>query len=199
MSGIHLGDIRQGAGADMNEIIRNALVMSASLVEQLAESDEDDESAGGFTTPRLEHLIREAVVNVKPQLRERFSVKLKRAANQRPVTMGFLGSNLAANFGVIFPMNLSANVRDIKSKLWDLANLREEPGRKSLFPSTVHQYEMHVYRPRPDEPVFSDRQLKSIEEAANELETEADDMEVICRTTTDHTSIARRILEAEAA
>lgn len=200
MEGVYSGRIVRGAGASLEEIARTGLTMCASLVECLADADEEANStANRMNGNRLEQLVKEKVLSVRPRLEPRFGRQYKRGENVRSVTIGFVGDVIAANFGVLVPQCLSGNVNNIKAKLWDLAQLRQDFALPSLVASKVTLFEMLVYRPSSEMPEYSNRQLKGINEAVNELEAEADKQEIRFRPFTGHDAIAEVLLEAEAA
>lgn len=200
MEGVYSGRIVRSAGASLEEIARTGLTICASLVERLADADEETNSATGLiNVNRLEQLVKEKVLSVRPGLEQRFGRQRDLGENVRSVTIGFVGNVIAANFGVLVPQSLSVNVNNIKAKLWDLAQLREDFGLPSLVASTVTRFEMLVYRPSDELPQYSRRQIKNISEAVNELEAEADKQEIRFRPYTGHDAIAEVLLEAEAA
>lgn len=200
MEGAYCGRIVYGAGASLEEIARTGLMMCASLVERLADIEGESHSTSDrISGNRLELLVKERVLSVRPGLEQMFSRQRKLGVNVRPVTIGFVGNVIAANFGVLIPPSLSSDVKDIKAKLWDIAQLREDFGQSSLVASTVTRFEMLVYRPTNHAPEYSDRQIRSINEAMNELEAEADKKQIRCRPFTAHDDIAEVLLEAEAA
>lgn len=200
IEGIYTGSVSKVSGASLEDIARMGLAMSASLVEQLAETEDSDIDAGDrMSGPRLESLVKQRVVAIRPALESAFGHHRKLGVNVRSVTIGFVGRAIAANFGVLVPQQLSANVKDIKAKLWDLTQLREDFGQPSLVSATINRYEMLVHRPSDDQPEYSEKQLKNIGEAVNELEAEADKKDVRCRSLTGPDLIADVLLEAEAA
>lgn len=198
MEGIYSGHVASGAGASLEEIARTGLTACASLVERIAEVD-DSLASERVSGNRLEQLIKARVLATRPGLEQMFGRQRKLGEHIRPTTIGFVGNVIAANFGVLAPHQLSINVKDIKSKLWDLAQLREDFGSPSLITSTVTRFEMLIHRPANDAPEYNERQIININEAANELEAEADKKDIRCRPLTGHEAIANVLLEAEAA
>lgn len=200
MEGAYCGRIANGAGSSLEEVARTGLTMCASLVDRLADSeDEENSSSSRISGNRLEQLIKEKVLSVRPELEPMFGWRRKLGENVRSVTIGFVGNVITANFGVLMPQALSGNVKDIKAKLWDLAQIREDFEQPQLVLSRVSRFEMLIYRPANDAPEYSNRQITSIDEAVNELEAEADKKEIRCRPFNTGAEIAEVLLEAEAA
>lgn len=200
MEGVYKGRIIHGAGASLEEIARTGLATCASLVERLAEADEDAYSLPDrLSGNRLELLIKNKVLSVRPELERMFGWERKFGENIRSVTIGFVGNVIAANFGILMPQTLSANVKDIKAKLWDLAQLRDDSGQPLLFASSVNRFEMLVHKAQDDAPEYSDKQIRNVNEAVNELEAEADKKEIRCRSFTGYEPIADILIKAEAA
>lgn len=200
MDGIYIGPAIRSEGDTLEEIARTGLTASSSLVEKLADSEDEGDGRGAeLTTSRLEELVKEKVVAVRPPLGDRFRVQRRIRENARASVIGFVGDHIAANFGMLLPGRLSPLVDVSKAKLWDLAQLREDVKRGDLFGDKLKRFELLVYRPREESPEYSLRQLKSVQEAVVELEAEADKVEIRCRPATSHEQIAEALLEAEAA
>lgn len=200
MEGVYSGRIVRGAGASLEEIARTGLTICASLVERLADADEETNSAAGLMSGnRLEQLVKEKVLSVRPGLEQMFGRQYKRGENVRSVTIGFVGNVIAGNFGALVPQSLASNVDNIRAKLWNLEHLRKDFELPSLVASNVDRFEMLVYRPSNEAPEYSDRQLKSINEAVNALEAEANEQGICFRPFTGYDAIAEVLLEAEAA
>jgi hypothetical protein len=200
MEGAYSGRIANGSGSSLEEIARTGLTMCASLVERLSDADDEvNSNTSKISGNRLEQLVKEKVLFVRPELEQMFGRQRKLGENVRSVTIGFVGNTIAANFGVLMPQYLSGNVKDIKAKLWDIAQLREDFGQPQLIVSTISRFEMFIFKPANDAPEYSDRQLISINEAVNELEAEADKKDIKCRPCVTRDAIADIILEAEAA
>lgn len=199
LEGIILGPPRLGAGMSLEEIARTGLMACASLVEKISEEEEILHAADGITTNRLEQLVRERVIAQNPSLEKSFNIKRQLKENARPAEIGFVGKKLAANFGILVPGRLSIFVDVAKAKLWDLAQLREDLSKESLFSPEPQRIEMLLHRVKYNAPEYSERQVKSVQYAVNELEGEADKMKIRCRDLTSPDEIADEILLAEAA
>lgn len=200
VEGVEFGVVRNGSAESMEAIARTGLMMCASLVERICESEADGNIANErISGNRLEELIKDEVVLKEPRLAVMFANQRRKAPNLRPVTIGFFGNAIAANFGVLTPQYLSSNVRDIKSKLWDLANVRDDIESEGLLPVKTRRYEMLFYRPSDNSPEYSTKQINNLNEAVNELEAEADSKKIRCRPNLNYESIVETILEAEAA
>lgn len=201
VEGIYAGDQNEMTGPSLELIARSALMVSASLVEQLGEADEEEDSIMTIGSNKLEQMVKEKVIAARPALEVAFGRERRLGANVRPARIGFAGRILAANFGVLMPHQLSNNVKDVKAKLWDLAQLREDFGQESnsLFAQTIVRYEMLVHRPAENDPGYSDRQMQLVREAENELEAEADKKELRCKSMVGPDAMATYVLQAEAA
>lgn len=199
MDGVYIGPAIRSEADTLEEIARSGLTASSSLVEKLADAEEEAEGRGTtLTTARLEELVKEKVVSVRPPLGGRFRVQRRIRENARPSVIGFVGDHIAANFGMLLPGKLSPLVDISKAKLWDLAQLREDV-RTDMFSHKLNRFELLVYRPRDESPEYSARQMKGVQEAVVELVAEADKVEIRCRSAVSHEEIAETLLEAEAA
>jgi hypothetical protein len=201
VEGIVLGAIRRGAGETLEDVARAGLLQCASLVEKLSE-EEDTAEAGTraeVSTRRLEKLVREAVIAARPDLLTRFDQQFRVSERARPTRIGFTGNRLVANFGLLIPGQLANLVNNAKAKLWDLEQLRTG-ALAGMFPhNNVSAFELLLYRVRRDDPQFSERQIAYVDEAAVELEAEADKVQIRARQMTSPDDIASFVLEREAA
>jgi hypothetical protein len=199
MDGAYIGPAIRSEADTLEEIARTGLTASSSLVEKLADADEESDGRGGtLTTSRLEELVKERVVSARPPLGGRFRVQRWVRENARPAVIGFVGDHIAANFGMLVPGRLGALVDISKAKLWDLGQLREDV-KRDMFSQSLNRFELLVYRPRDESPEYSVRQMKGIQEAVVELEAEADKVEIQCRPMMSHEEMADTLLQAEAA
>jgi hypothetical protein len=201
MDGVYLGSAVRSEADTLEEIARTGLTASSSLVEKLADAEEEPEGRGAaLTTNRLEELVKERVVALQPPLANRFRVQRRVRENARAAVIGFIGDRIAANFGMLLPGRLGPLVDVSKAKLWDLAQLREDVKHGDMYSAAaLNRFELFVYRPRDETPEYSLRQMKGIQEAVVELEAEADKVEIRCRPATSHEEIADKLLQAEAA
>lgn len=199
--GVILGTLRRGAGESLEDVARTGLLQCASLVEKLSEEDETGEAGARaeVSSSRLEKLVRDAVITSRPDLHTRFYRQFRINERARPTRIGFTGNRLVTNFGLLVPGQLANLVNIAKAKLWDLEQLRSG-ALAGMFP---HQgtlsFELLLHRVRRDDPQFSERQIASIDEAAYELEEEADKVSIRARQMTSSAEIVTFILEKEAA
>jgi len=198
--GIYLGRVREGAGSSLEDIARVGITLCASLAEKIGESDEELARSGeGLSSARLEQLIKESVVAIKPGLGSAFDFRRQLKPDARPAIIGFVGQRIAANFGLLVPGYLSRHVENAKAKLWDLAQLQDDLTREALLAHTINRFEMLIHRVKDDSPEYTLRQIRNVHEAVVELEGEADKKSIRCRALTSPDEIAKVILDAEAA
>jgi hypothetical protein len=200
VEGAFTGHIRNGAGRTLKEIAKRALTLCSSLVDKLAESEEAEDRKEGISESRLEKLVKEKVILQRPGLEQAFGRTFRPNPQARASKIGFVGQTLAANFSLLTPIYLAQQVKNAKAKLWDLVQVQEYVQKKEFdLSGELHRFELFLHRVREDDPQYSDRQIESIQEAVNELETEADRKEIRCRALRSPDEIARIIIEAEAA
>lgn len=198
--GIFKGAVRIGAGNSLEEIARSALTLCSSLVEKIADTEEQDEPRAAISESRLEKLIKERVIAARPGLEQAFGRTFQAHPKARSARVGFVGQRIAANFSLLAPPYVSRQVKDAKAKLWDLAQVQEYLHAKefNLNPG-LNRFELLIHRVHDDDPQYSDRQILQVQEAVYELETEADKKEIRCRPLRSSDEIAGVIIEAEAA
>jgi hypothetical protein len=198
--GILMGEIRRGAGQSMEDIARTGMMLCSSLVEKLSELDETELPHEAISEGRLEKLVRDQVIRNKPALVEAFGRNFRAQQNARAARINFVGQRIAANFSLLVPTHLAKQVKDAKSKLWDLGQVQDYVNDEQFgLSNTINQFELLIHRVRDEDPQFSEKQIISVQEAVNELEVEADKKQIICRPLYSPEEIAQRILRAEAA
>lgn len=202
MEGINIGSVRDGAGENLEDVARTALMQCASLAINFSEASPsgEAESKAAESSGRLEAAVKDVVIGVRPDLVNFFNVSFKVSEKARPTYFGFAGHQLVANFGLLVPGKLAPQVKNAKAKLWDLQQFRSGSMEGSLFTSdSAMDFELLLHRPHSNDPSYTDRQIASLNEAATELEQEADQVAIHCRSMYSTAEIAKFVLEKEAA
>lgn len=203
--GLFLGNIVTTSSASLDDALRVSLSQSSSLyVEDLALIEEDYDSAeddiGGTAAKgfRLERFVKETAVLLRPEFEKRFGQKRQIKDGARAMRLGYVGHKLVANFGSLNSKSISAMVSNSKAKLWDLATARDGT-KDGWFDAEASQasFELFVYHSALDEPDASDKQRLDIAEAFEELETEADKVDVRCRRVESPIEIAKQLVAAD--
>jgi hypothetical protein len=148
---------------------------------------------------RLERLVREAVLEAKPGFSERFDRKYWVKEGARPLRLAFAGEHLVANFALLYPTVLAGAVRLSKAKLWDLAQARDGVQAGWFGNDRPISFELLLQRPDAQDPMVSERGLALVSEAFEELETEADKLELRSRPLASPTAMAKFVIERELA
>jgi hypothetical protein len=201
--GLFLGCPVTTASSSLNDALSVSLGQFSSLYTEpdTAEDDEptDDEgrmaAIGGW---QLERLVKETILLLRPEFKGRFGQKRRIKDGARPMRLGYVGEKVIANFGLLTPKSLSAMVSNSKAKLWDLAQAREgtQTGWFSAEASTA-TFKLFVHHPRGVDAALTARQRQDIAEALEELETEADKLEVRCQAVASPTEIAKQLITLE--
>jgi hypothetical protein len=198
--GVIKGATRIGAGNSLEEIARSGLMLCSSLVEKIADEEESENSSAAVTTVRLEHMIKDKVLAERQSLEIAFNRPFKYVTSGRATRIGFVGQRLVANFGLLTPLHLGQLWKDAKAKLWDLEQIRDDIKRPEFnLSAKLNSFELLVNRVRDDDPQYSEKQIKSVQETYNELEFEADRKEIMCRWMKSPDEIAKHIVKLEAA
>ncbi|GBQ24263.1 hypothetical protein AA0472_1362 [Acetobacter estunensis NRIC 0472] len=177
VSNIFLGNLRQAAGRNLDEIYKNWARMICSFYE------EDDKHKIVYSETsretkekdRLAKLIVKYVASKKESLvscfREDLRISGKRAVPARngSVQIDFSGVNLTANLGTLNFSSVPTSTRQIKFQMWDLLIDRDN-NKNSLFNK---KHEMLVFRPANDDPQMSEKQADRVNDAILELEIQA--------------------------
>lgn len=201
VEGLVLGSPQVGAGENLKDVARTALMQCASLAARVSEEEETVESStrADSSMGRLESLVKNSVTDKRPELAKYFAATFHVSQNARATRIGFSGTKLVANFGLLLPGRLSPLVTSAKARLWDLEQLKSR-GLSQLVPDrNIREFELLLHRPRNDDPQYSERQINSLEAACLELEEAADKAEIRCRSLYSSEEIANFVLEKEAA
>lgn len=168
--GIFSGPRRHSSANSINEVAKNGLMLCASLTERLADTSE--ETADAMTRKKLENNVRQVVTNDYPLWSHKFGIKRTLEANSRPVTFGFVGAHVAADFGYLDPTHLAPTVHYAKSNLLELSSLKRIAGE--LYSEKREHYQILLFVPRHDDPRYTDRQIESVQSALRTLTIEAE-------------------------
>ena len=109
IEGLFFGQVQIGAGENLLDVARTALMQCASLIVNLPEADESTDTVTRTegSLSRLESLVRDSVIALRPDLKKCFSATFQVYQNARVTKIGFAGTKLAANFGMLFPGKLA--------------------------------------------------------------------------------------------
>lgn len=201
--GIFLGKPLTTSSSTLDDALRVSLSQFSSLYAEPDELDEEEPSindgrqalAGGW---QLARLVKDITLILRPGFEGRFDQKRRIKDGARPMRLGYVGEKLVANFGMLTPKSLSAMVSTSKAKLWDLAQAREgtQSGWFKTSKSDV-RFELFVHKFAINEGSYTLKQKADIAEAMEELEVEADKLEVRCIGATSPVEIAKFLVAAE--
>lgn len=206
MDGLQFGKVQLGAGESLEDIAHTGLMQCASLQLRAQKIDEEEQgvaaSARGatdHTSRRLELLVRDFAVGKRPGLEANFGKLFRVAENARPTRIGYIGTRIAANFGIVVPGHIGPLVNVAKAKLWDLSTLKSNKN-DDMFPGAEQiDFELLLHSVSYDSPLYSERQLVQVEAALLALREEADKASIRCRTMYSPEEIANFLLQKEAA
>lgn len=200
-SGFEFGEMRSGSGFALNDIAQrwvNAISVFSAEKNAPAEIEVSlptvVELRPSERSGRLVPSVRKEVQARIPLISGEFNYSFRSRTKVVPVRIGFLGRNIVADFSRISTRSLSNNVERIRSKLWVLADHRDEAPNMMDIP-----HEMIVLRNSASDPSVSRSDLKAIDAACHDLEIEADRRSIRLRPLNSVEDIAERIIEAEAA
>lgn len=200
--GIFAGKLVHTTTASVQEAVQVSFSEYSSLYREPVFSIQVDsglrsERTSSLTATQLETTVRDIVAAFKPPLASKFFQKFQVSEGARPMTLGFVGKNLVANFGVIVPQSLSARVSKAKAQLWDLASAREGCNAGWFDVQDNREYSLFVRGANENDTQYTWRQLASVKEALNELEVEADKLKLRCRSVGGPREIAEHLVRSE--
>lgn len=203
MDGLAFGEIRAGAGTSLEDVAKTGLMQCASLLLQANNIGFEDNvvpfAHAETSLRRLENLVRDYVAARRPELMGSFGQLYRVSDKARPTRIGFIGTKLAANFGLLVPGRIGPLVDQAKAKLWDLTQLKSGSMLDMFTTVGDMEFELLLHRVSPQDPQYSDRQLFQVAAAVLELEEEADKASIRCRPMYSTLEIADFLLAKEAA
>ena len=179
----------------MEEIGRRGLMLCASLVEKLVDESENSETT--LSRKQVEEQIKHLVLLRNPHMEKSFGVKKRFLQDTRAITYGYAGLNLAANFGVVHRNDIAGSVGQVKASLLDL-RLFKSKLPASAFDRNPQRHLMLVYSSDPADPLLTPRKAKDINEAINELDMQAQGLEIEFAPANDVNTLAERLLQSAA-
>ncbi len=199
-SGFEFGEVRVGSGQGIKNIsdawIKQISLLSVARMEdQNMETDTvlaEKQSVAAEREIRLVPSVKREVLSRVPFVSGEFNYLFRSRGKAVPVRIGFHGRGLVADFSRLSTRSLSASFEKIRSKLWVLADHRDEAREMANVP-----HEMLVLR-KPQSELTRDERF-AIDGACHDLEIEADRREIRLRPLTSISDIAERIVDAEAA
>lgn len=204
MEGAILGEQMRVYSKNMTGVIRMAVKSSAFLASlpDILDAEYESEPATDDARKKWVGLVREAVVSKAPRLGDRFD-KLIDLKKKRSKRIDYLGDRLVAQLGRLIPgRGLGQHIRSAKISLWELDVLRimrEDMPILSFSDEPNDRFELILYRPRDDDPAYSDKEIEKLHEALSELEEEGDQHNLIVRPVFDALEAAEEIIRSEAA
>lgn len=201
--GIFAGGLLRTTASGVAEAVRASFTEFSSIYQEPpglsdAAPSTRDKRMAGLTATRLEAAVRDIVASVKPALVSNFFKKFQVSENARSMTLGFVGTKVVANFGLVVPEALTARVSNAKARLWDLASARKgiEAGWFGL--GADQEFCLLLHHSTDNDVQYTRRQLGAVKEALVELEAEADKLSVRCRPIVGPQQIANHLMHAEA-
>ncbi|MBV2127950.1 hypothetical protein [Arsukibacterium indicum] len=196
--GVNLGEVTTGHVTDLTMMVRTVARNHAFLSAMSDFTAADDSVADDSpNTDRWATMVKEATTLIKPSLVDAFNRQLK-LTSKGHTRFDFVGRHLAAQLGRIIPGHgISGLVKTAKAKLWDLETLREH-NENQLF-KNITSYELILYRPKDNDPAYSEREIGRLNEAFVELEETGDKQQLRVVPAFTAEEAAQRIISAEAA
>lgn len=190
MQGVRLGKIKNAVSTDMIGILRQAVILTASL-SSLDFYSSDDEMEQYSSENTWSKQVKEVVVNKHPSLDVYFNRQFKVVSEARAAKIFFLSDRSAFNTERLRPSNISVDLDKNKARLLDLFAVKDY----DIFTRNTH--ELIVYRPLDDDPTYSKNQIKILKDALLTLEEVGDKHSIIVTPVTSPLQAYQRIIKAE--
>lgn len=204
VEGIVVGKRRVTSAKTFEDCVRIAFSQCSSLFE-VPEASEDAKAKvigrrfARLTVSRLEKAVADEVIKQRPALHASFSQWCHVSPGVRATRVGFVSSNLVANFGILIPTNLQSLVDSAKARLLDLERLRGEKKDALFNTRSDARFELFMKRATLLNIEYSETQIKKVDEAAEELKFLAHKADIFCEAYESQENIVQSILEAELA
>lgn len=189
LMGLYPGAPRTTDALSLREAFRQAVLLHASLAQLDAwdELEESDTPTAEEVNKRFSTEVREAVVNLRPDLARNFNRAGTLFDGGRPVKFGYLSDKAILHFSVLSAVRQAASVRDARARLWELARAKDR--ERSLHAALITAV------PRDDDPTLGIKQREAALANRVEIEREADIAEMHLYAVTNVGEAAKKVLE----
>ena len=186
--GLHPGDLRTTDALSVNDALKQAVLLHASLsqVDALDEPEEADVPTPEEANRRFATEVRDAVTQVHPELARNFSRTARLLEDGIPVRFGYLSERAILHFSVLHPARQSAGVRDARARLWELSRARMAIELRAALITAV---------PSDDDLTLGPRQRAALRANRQEIEREADAAIMRAFAVTNVEQAVERVLE----
>ncbi|WP_392565832.1 hypothetical protein RHO15_09730 [Utexia brackfieldae] len=191
IQGVSLGNIKNTASTDMLGVLRQAVMLTASL-SSLDFYSNDDEIEQYSSDNTWSKQVKDLVVNNHPSLDIYFNKSFKVVSEARAAKIFFLSERTAINTERLRPSNIAIDLDRNKARLLDLFAVHDYD---YFFKRNTH--ELIVYRPLEDDPTFSKQQMKRLKDALLTLEEVGDKHSIIVTPVSTPQQALKRIERAE--
>lgn len=183
LNGIFKGPERKEAADRWEDIFKHASLLHSSLSEYIQKTVDE----------RIEKWplrIKRILEKEKPDLAKYINTKVQITQNGLPLQIGFIYNKYAANFGFLggLPSQVSGSMSFIRSKLWELSQIKQ--GTLLFAPDEI---ELILGESHSQQDLTS-RQSKRIKDAVEEIEFEAKRVEIKITKVKDENEAVSRIL-----
>lgn len=187
--GLHPGNLRTTDALSVGDALRQAVLLHASLaqLDGWDELEESDTPAPEEVNKRFATEVRDAVINVRPELARNFNRQAVLFEGGLPVRFGYLSDRAVLHFSVLHPVRQAASVRDARARLWELS-------RAQAFAS-IGQAALITAVPRDNEITLGEKQRQALRANRAEIEQEADAVNMRVYPVTSVTEATERVLE----
>ena len=154
------------------------------------ELEESDVPAPEEVNKRFATEVRDAVISVRPELARNFSRQAVLIQGGMPVRFGYFSDRAVLHFSVLHPVRQAASVRDARARLWELSRAKAFAGlqRAALITAV----------PRDNEITLGEKQREALRANRNEVEQEADAVDMRVYPVSSVSEAADRVLEVVA-
>lgn len=168
--GLHPGQLRVTDALTSGDALKQAVLLHASLAQLDGWDDveEADAPAAEEVNKRFATEVREAVVEVRPDLARYFGRSAALVPHGRPVRFGFFSEHALLHFSVVHPVRQAASIRDARARLWELS--------RAQATGAIQRAALISWIPDAQDPTVGQRQRAGLQSAQSEIEHEADDV-----------------------
>lgn len=175
VTGFHQGEFRDAMSFSMDGIVSQAIQRCASLssLQLLEIVQEATRTEQEQVTGRLVDRVRDAVSKIDIDLVRFFNQTGKLVEDGKPIRFGFLGKGVVAHFGQLRPARLTDTQFNARARLWELSRAQQQIDLVSGC--------LILQIPRKNDINFSSEEIKSAQNAYDELveEAKSDELSVI--------------------
>jgi hypothetical protein len=189
LAGVFAGPVRVTEASSAAELLQTACLLYSSLgnLDKLDESEESDAPQQDDVNRRFGSEVKIEVIKTRADLAAGFGRGGTLIKGGQKVKFGYFAPTAVLHFTVLHPVRQSASIRDARARIFELHRAREV--------ASIERAALIAAVPRSDDATLGSRQREVLLANRNEIEAEADSMNLRWHAVTTAVEGAAKLIE----